>query len=342
MGTTISDGAFTFESSSSDEAGVRVSVTEPAEETPAEASTTPETAQEAPGKAVPRDQSGKFAPKATEASSEAAEAAPESEQKPEEKHKKTRPAENPNERMKQATAQAAIAKSERDAARAELAAARAELEKIKTRADRATKSDSEPTEDAYDNYSDYVTARARWAARQEYEARQVSTAQERHTEAMERERQSRLGTFQQKLAAASADNPKFLDNLHPTVVNMTPISALPPGARVTQENAVAEAILHSDNPLALMTYLSSNVDELQRLTTLQLTQYQLTHSIARIEAKLEADASAGTSPRVEVSNAKPPVRPVTGSPHTSDGVSDDAPFEEHYRAMNARERAERR
>lgn len=333
MGTTISDGGFTFESSGGDESAMRAAVTDQAAEKPA---TEQEAPAEAPKPDKPRDSSGKFAPKAAEPATEA-EPPAEGDEKPTGK-----PRHDPKARMLQATQQAAEAKRERDAAKAELAAARAELEKIRARSEQARSADKEPTEDAFDNYSDYVTARARWAARQEYEERQVRSAQERHNEAQDKDRESRLRAFSEKLNGYIAEDPKFLDSLSPTVVNMTPISALPPGAKVTQANAVAEAILHSDDPRGLMRHLSENADELQRLTTLPMTQYQLTHAIARIEAKLEAAVTAGAAPKVEVSNAKPPVRPVTGSPHTADGVPDDAPFEEHYRAMNARERAERR
>ena len=332
MGTTISDGGFTFESSGGDESAMRAAVTGQAAEAPA---TEPETPAEAPKADKPRDSSGKFAPKAVEAESEAEK--PEGEEKPTGK-----PRHDPKARMLQATQQAAEAKRERDAAKAELQAARAELEKIRARSEQARSADKEPAEDDFDNYSDYVTARARWAARQEYEERQVRSAQERHNEAQDKDRESRIQAFSEKLSGYIAEDPKFLDSLSPTVVNMTPISALPPGAKVTQANAVAEAILHSDDPRGLMRHLSENADELQRLTTLPMTQYQLTHAIARIEAKLEAAVTAGAAPKVEVSTAKPPVRPVTGSPHTAESLSDDAPFEEHFKAMNAKERAESR
>jgi hypothetical protein len=103
-----------------------------------------------------------------------------------------------------------------------------------------------------------------------------------------------------------------------------------------------ELVFSSENAPALMLHLSEHPDELQRIATLSSPR-AVTREMAKLAARLEA-ASAGVSSKPEPSKAKPPVRPVTGSPHAADptDVSEEMPFEEHVKRMNARDRSAQR
>jgi hypothetical protein len=91
----------------------------------------------------------------------------------------------------------------------------------------------------------------------------------------------------------------------------------------------------------LMKYLSEHPDELQALSGLHPAH--VFRAVGRIEGKLEGVAVTGNTPRViAVSKAKPPVKPVTGTPNVGNELSEDTPFEEFVSrrraSMNAHSR----
>jgi len=62
-------------------------------------------------------------------------------------------------------------------------------------------------------------------------------------------------------------------------------------------------------------WFSEHKDEYQRIAALQ-TPREITREVAKIEGMLTAPA--GTPVKPSVSKAPPPVRPVTGAPHTAE------------------------
>ena len=103
-------------------------------------------------------------------------------------------------------------------------------------------------------------------------------------------------------------------------------------------NVMADEIVISEQAPGLLTYLSENPQEIQRIATLR-TPREIQREMAKLETRVGA-APAVTSPERGVSKANPPVRTVTGSPHgvTDSEPADDEPFESHVRKMNAREK----
>lgn len=258
------------------------------------------------------------------------------EQKPE---TKADPKHDRQARMLQATRQAAEAKRERDAAQAEAIKLRAELESIRQFKEAQSQQNQEPseTDPKWKSEREFIMEHARWAARQEFIEMQARMKEESLNAHQDQMREGRFQSFKSKMDAVSADNPKILDNISPYVLGLKPLSALQPGERANQSHVVAEEIFLSDNPYGVMEYLTKNPEDLRVLVSQAMSARDVARKVASIEARLEVPVTAGSGPKVEVSNAKPPVRPVTGSPHTADS-SDDASFEEHFRKENAKER----
>ena len=280
---------------------------------------------------------------------------PEAEEEPEpekeaekgdDKDKLGKPRHDPRARMLQATQQAAAAKRERDEARAEAARLRAELEASRAPAPAtkpavaATEGDPEPKEDQFQDYRDYVKAQARWEARQEYTAQERQRQIHEHAKRFATERQTRLSAFANQIQDRLKSDPDFMDRLSPEVKELRPASVLGPNERPGPLNAIAEEIVLSEKPLSLLQHFSENPAELQRIAT--LSPRELIRAMATLEARLAA-VTAGAAPRAEISQAKPPVRPVTGSPHAADPleVTDDMSVEEWFKRMNAKERRAR-
>ena len=101
-------------------------------------------------------------------------------------------------------------------------------------------------------------------------------------------------------------------------------------------NALAEYILRSDIAPSLVKYFSERKEELERFG--RLDPFRFGPEIGKIEERLSAGPSTAATP-VEMSKAKPPIRPVTGgSPIVEKDLPDDAPFEEFFKRENAKER----
>jgi hypothetical protein len=298
-----------------------------------------------------RNPDGKFRPAENvhaEPAKDADEDASEDEQdeRPEHERPLGKPRHDPRARMLQATRQAAEAKRERDALAAEKARLEAELAELRkppaapsqptprpgTQAD----GDPEPQEDQFENYRDYVKAQARWEARQEFAARQQEAHQREQAVRIEAALEKRVTGFREKIETFAKADPTFAERVSPEILDLKPLSMLERGERPTVWNAIAEEIVGSADAPRLMLHLSEHPDDLQRLAT--LGPRDLVREIARIETRLDA-VTAGAAPPA-VSKAKPPVRPVTGSPHAavSDIDSDEVPFDEYVVKANARDR----
>ena len=91
----------------------------------------------------------------------------------------------------------------------------------------------------------------------------------------------------------------------------------------------------------LLPYFAEHPQELIRIADFKSPR-AVTRELTLIESRL--DATSGTPPETrsgskpEVSKAKPPVPPVTGSPRVSDDPDDEDDYDTHVRKMNAKER----
>lgn len=117
--------------------------------------------------------------------------------------------------------------------------------------------------------------------------------------------------------------------------------------QVPASAALTEYLRDSEMGPQLAYELGKNREELNRILS-QPNQVTLVAALARLEGKLEARSSAAASgsapaPKLVVSNAKPPIKPLGASPVTADADPDDVPFSAAYVAeMNKRDRLARR
>lgn len=259
------------------------------------------------------------------------------------------------ERVLEATRKEAEAKRIAREKDAEVQKLRAELEALKApkkevvpatkTAKAAPEDDPEPDHEDAEKYPEgrfdpqYIKDLGRHAARQE--------AREHDSKRQEKERTENFGRAVKELHAKSleavekAGGDAFLKEMSDDVLTLEPsFFALERGERPGPLNALADEVLRAgEHGPRLMRYLTDNPDVIQRVSTLQPHEAgKFERIMGTIEAKL-GDANAGAPPpKLEVSKAKPPVRPVTGSPKTdSEELDDDAPLSAHVARFAQRE-----
>jgi fused signal recognition particle receptor len=273
--------------------------------------------------------------------------------KAEDKDKLGKPRHDPRARMLEATRKEAEAKREAAALASELAQLRGELESLRQSAKPKPErpaphaaapdddpADPKPRSENFEEYEDFVDARARWAARQELSSKAKENAAKQAAQRGEEAKAQRFRTFAERWQKAAEANPEFVDRVKESEVgNVRPVSAYPReewSALPAEEKArafVAEEIISSDVAPRLLLHLSEHPEEFQRIAS--LPPHEVVRQIAILETRLNA-APAGTA-QAEVSKAKPPIRPVMGSPHTATDEEPDDP-DAYIAWANARDR----
>ena len=179
-----------------------------------------------------------------------------------------------------------------------------------------------PTVDQFDAYEDYSMAMSAFVADVRHQERDAARAQSYQQHQYEQTQQAQKAQWNGRLEDARSQNPDFDASLNPD----TPMSL--PMQHLAMDSPVGIQILQ---------WLSAHPDESQRISTLHPAETY--REMGKLEARLEA-APVRASARA-VSAAKPPIRPLGTSPHVTDAfaVSDDTSFDEHFRRMNASDRA---
>lgn len=252
---------------------------------------------------------------------------------------KGKPKYDPTARVMQATRQAAEAKKERDEIQRRFEEAQQELERLRSgkAPEQAKKAapEGKPTPDAFETYEEYTEALTDWKIEQREQAREAA----RREEAFAKTVKERVNSFQERIGQHLQAHPDFWDKVSPDVVSLRPLSTLAPDEPKGALNALAEHFITSEHGPALMMYFTDHPDEIQRFSALHPITFGV--ELGKIEVGLGA-ASTATVPKPSASKARPPVRPVTGSPTTDpDEIDDDAPFEAFVKHRNAQERAAR-
>lgn len=207
-----------------------------------------------------------------------------------------------------------------------------------------------PKAEDFESYEDFVEALTEFKADEKISRVEQERAQRAAQEARTRQAREKWGSFRERVSGVPKTDPshkakftEFMEGIHPDVADLEPTSELlerDSRARPGPANVVADYLFSSEKAPSLMLHLSENPDVFQRLATLQAPPQMILLEMAKLEASLGGATSGTSSPRPEVSKAKPPVRPVTGSPHTADSVPDPDSsdnFDEHFRYMNAKE-----
>lgn len=329
---TVEQDGYSVSSNTESEEQIRENfASEPAApaDAPAETSSTsdtdaePETAEEQAARE--RDEKGRFAAKAEQAE---------------------KPRSSPKARIDQV-----VARQREAERRAEVAEARArDLEARmapqgapQPTAPQAATSDAEPVEDDFANYRDYVKAQARWEARQEFTQQfQQQQAVQREQAAQQQvlqERDQVIGGYVSQVDTTLQADPTFLGRIAPEVLAIPTFNTLRPGQAPAPIHFLGEELLRSPKVTQLMQHLSDHPDDLQRLAT--LPPREITRAMAFLEARVGGAALTGTArPARNLSQAKPPVRPVAGSPSLShdEPPGDEADYDAHRAFYNARDR----
>lgn len=176
----------------------------------------------------------------------------------------------------------------------------------------------------FEDYEDYSIALTTFVTDVRQHERSLVAEHNNQQRALQEAQDARSQLWETRLSEARAKDPNFDATLDPK----TPMSL--PMQHLAMESPVGTALLQ---------YLSSHQEDSQRLSTLH--PVDVYREMGKLEERLSAVSSSGSGPvRVDVSHAKPPIKPLGTSPHTPDAneVTDDMPFEEYFRRMNATDR----
>lgn len=162
--------------------------------------------------------------------------------------------------------------------------------------------DPAPSESEYDRYEDYIDAKARWSARNEFKQLSAkTTAQQREQIERFQAEQLQHGYRVRALEFAKA-TPDFAEVVH--------------GAEeVPLSRQLELAIMESEMGPQLVYHLAKNPAEAERLV--KLPQGAMYREIGKLEAKL----SSAPKPQPAVSKAPAPIAPLSG------GKASAAPFD---------------
>ena len=158
--------------------------------------------------------------------------------------------------------------------------------------------DSEPTIDKFDNFDQYVAAKASWIAKREL---QTTLAERDKQSAQQREASTRAKVVDEwatKVAKATADLPDFEEVIASSDVPMT--------------EPMQQAIMESDIGPKLAYWLANNQDEATKIAN--MSPIGAIRALGRIEERLSVEKTT------KVSNMPAPVPTVKGS---SSGVKKD-------------------
>jgi hypothetical protein len=271
---------------------------------------------------------------------------------------------NPVARMEEATAREAQAKREAAEAKAETQRLREQLTQRSQPVPpqpqqqvqpRAPQPPPDPEPDAADAATypagefdpRYLRDIGRWEARQEYQKQRAADSERQRFDHHIKTVETGLTTYAQRMKASFTEPDgldKHLKELPPALVNLRPTQVqniMTPGAPLTAGNVIADAVVESDQPVALTTYLKDHPQELQRL--LALHPMATLREMGRLDERIAAAAAPSrTAPRDPVSRARPPVQRVESVPQMSDDPpGEHASDEEHVAYYNRKELARR-
>lgn len=211
------------------------------------------------------------------------------EQQPDEVQPEEKPAEPPIPKGVQKRIDRAVRQRYEAEARAKMLEERlSALEQQRQAPPPRERDDSEPTIDKFQNFDEYVAAKAEWIAARKIE--QTLTEREKRQVA-ERESAERIKTaeqWQQRLQKATAEMPDFEDVLASSDVPMTA--------------TMQQAIMESDIGPKLAYHLARNPDDAVKIA--QMSPTKATIALGRLEERLSAN------PTKTASNAPAPITPV--------------------------------
>lgn len=137
-------------------------------------------------------------------------------------------------------------------------------------------------------------------------AAQYQILSHQRQQAQTQERQGRTRTFTEKITDALTADPQFWTGIDPRLASATPVDLLPAGTPETPANVIAQEIMLSDAPAALLKHLSAHPEVLNRLLA-SPNAIAIARGIGRIEASLTSTAPQPAPAGDPVSLAPPPL-----------------------------------
>ena len=128
---------------------------------------------------------------------------------------------------------------------------------------------------------------------------------------------------------------------------VAPSWSVPPGTPMKAINAISDAIIDSEQAAQLLVFLAENPDDMDRLRSLP-DHAAVMRAIGRLEGTVSSQEAApepATTPKAvqPVSQAKPPVRPISGAPAAAEDDPDaEEDFDAYKRKADARDSRLRR
>ena len=193
----------------------------------------------------------------------------------------------------------------------------------------------------FDNYDDFVDARTVFISDVRDAERVRASQVQSQWSAQQQVTMDRASKFTEKITAATSADPTLVARFDARITDAWPMSMLPPGQPPTFANAVAEAVLRSENPVDVMLHLSEHPDFVQRLSTLPGDDFF--RELGRLDARFDA-APPGPAKAPSISRAQPPIKPVGSSPHVADAdaLTGDEDVDTYITRANAIEARRRR
>lgn len=148
---------------------------------------------------------------------------------------------------------------------------------------------AEPTIDKFDNFDQYVAAKAEYIAKKQIESTLTEREQRQRAEREATERTKTVESWNKRMAAATAEMPDFEDIVSSSDVPMT--------------ESMQQAIMESDVGPKLAYYLASHPDEAAEIG--KMSAIGSVRALGRIEERL-----AGQQAAVKTTSAPPPIKPV--------------------------------
>lgn len=203
---------------------------------------------------------------------------------------------------------------------------------------------------AQKSYEDYIDARTDWKYDQRQQADRAAAADAHAAQTLTESNTA----FRERLSAAIADEPNFLETVDSRLLDAPRIGAYVAKTdasghtryfdRITKEalpppsfaSFLVEQVYKSDAPKALLRHLS-NEQEVQRLAT--LPPDEVIRSLAKLEHQASAAASRGPArePKPK-SHAPDPITPLGSSASVPDTDEADDTLETYIHRENARDR----
>jgi hypothetical protein len=152
-----------------------------------------------------------------------------------------------------------------------------------------TVDDSEPTIDKFDNFDQYVAAKAEYIAKKQIESTLSAREQQQRAASEAAERTKTVESWNKRVEKATAELPDFEEAISSSDVPMT--------------EPMRQAILESEIGPKLAYHLANNPEEAVKIAN--MSPIKAITALGRIEERLAAQTTA-----VKTTSAPPPITPV--------------------------------